>query len=100
LIECRKNLPILRVSCADKLDNARAILGDLADPSVGERVFERFKAGKDGTRWYYSALSRLFVPMAEPAGDAGLCALARKLETAVSTMLGATTTNSERAGSK
>ena len=39
------------VSAADKLDNARAIIGDLR--RVGDEVWSWFKGGKDGTLWYY-----------------------------------------------
>ena len=48
----------LLVSAADKLHNARAILGDLR--VVGEAVFERFTAGRDGTLWYYGRLAQIF----------------------------------------
>jgi (p)ppGpp synthase/HD superfamily hydrolase len=48
----------LLVSAADKLHNARAILGDLR--VVGEAVYERFRAGKEGTLWYYSSLADTF----------------------------------------
>jgi hypothetical protein len=43
---------VLRVTCADKLDNARAILAD--HRRIGDVVFERFEAGKDGTLAYYA----------------------------------------------
>lgn len=45
---------VLRVSKADKLYNARAILADLR--AVGDALFERFRGGKDGTLWYYRAV--------------------------------------------
>ncbi|OAI19722.1 phosphohydrolase [Methylomonas koyamae] len=48
----------LLVSCADKLHNARAILIDYR--SIGNEVFGRFNAGKDGTLWYYQELARIF----------------------------------------
>lgn len=51
----------LLVSCCDKLHNARAIVRDLSDPSVGAAVFGRFTAGKVGTLWYYRALCDVFV---------------------------------------
>jgi GTP pyrophosphokinase len=44
----------LRVSLADKLYNARAILADLR--SHGASVWARFRAGRDGQLWYYPAL--------------------------------------------
>lgn len=49
---------ILLVSAADKLHNARAILSDLR--TIGPAVFERFKAGKAGTLWYYGRLAEIF----------------------------------------
>lgn len=45
---------VLRVTCADKLDNARAVLAD--HRRIGDAVFERFEAGKDGTLAYYALL--------------------------------------------
>ena len=49
---------VLLVSAADKLHNAQAILADLK--TVGPAVFERFKAGKEGTLWYYQQLAEIF----------------------------------------
>jgi (p)ppGpp synthase/HD superfamily hydrolase len=49
---------VLLVSCADKVHNARAIRTDFG--SVGATVFERFKAGRDGTLWYYRTLAASF----------------------------------------
>jgi hypothetical protein len=48
----------LMVSLADKLFNARAILRDYED--VGEEVWRRFKAGREGQLWYYGRLSAEF----------------------------------------
>jgi (p)ppGpp synthase/HD superfamily hydrolase len=47
---------IALVSAADKLHNARAILGDLRDPEVGEGLWRRFNAGRDDQLWYYGGL--------------------------------------------
>jgi (p)ppGpp synthase/HD superfamily hydrolase len=47
----------LLVSACDKLHNARAIAADLR---AGHDVFSRFKAGKDGTQWYYRELLAVF----------------------------------------
>ncbi len=49
---------VLLVSLADKLFNARAILRDYR--SVGEVVWTRFSAGRDGVLWYYRSLSDSF----------------------------------------
>jgi len=49
---------ILRVSVADKLHNARAVLSDLR--RHGDAVWERFNGGRDGTLWYYRQLLQVF----------------------------------------
>ncbi|MBD1901454.1 MULTISPECIES: HD domain-containing protein [Cyanophyceae] len=46
------------VSAADKLHNARSILTDYH--IVGEAIWERFQAGKQGTLWYYRSLVGAF----------------------------------------
>ncbi len=53
-----ENPDALLVSAADKLHNARAIVSDLR--THGPAVFERFRAGRDGTLWYYRALADAF----------------------------------------
>lgn len=50
---------VLLVSACDKLDNARAILGDYR--AVGEEVWKRFTGGREGTLWYYRALAESFL---------------------------------------
>lgn len=47
------------VSCADKLHNARAILSDLR--VMGPALWSRFTGGRDGSLWYYRALSNEFL---------------------------------------
>lgn len=49
---------VLRVSCADKVHNARSILEDYRE--VGEAVFDRFNGRKEGTLWYYGELGKVF----------------------------------------
>jgi len=44
----------LRVSLADKVDNARAILADYR--AIGPSVWERFSAGETEQLWYYESL--------------------------------------------
>lgn len=51
----------LRVSLADKLYNARAILRDRHE--VGDAVWDRFNTGRDGQLWYYGALADAFVEL-------------------------------------
>jgi len=47
------------VSAADKLNNVRSILADYRE--VGESIWARFHGGRDGTLWYYQALSQEFL---------------------------------------
>ena len=49
---------VLRVSMADKLHNARSILADLY--RYGDAVWHKFKAGKEGTLWFYRSLIELY----------------------------------------
>jgi hypothetical protein len=57
----------IRVSLADKLHNARAILFDL---EAGHDVFARFSAGRDDQQWYYEALVAAFADVsASPMVD-------------------------------
>src|SRR4029077_21204887 len=51
---------ILRVSLADKVHNARAILRDLRKPDVGEKIWSRFSQPKEQTLWYYRSLAEVF----------------------------------------
>jgi (p)ppGpp synthase/HD superfamily hydrolase len=60
--------PVLLVSAADKLHNARAIVADLR--AIGEKVWKRFNAPKDDILWYYGALVDAF--RANPAHHAAL----------------------------
>lgn len=46
------------VSCADKIHNGRAIARDIG--LYGDSIWKRFKGGRDGTLWYYSALLQVF----------------------------------------
>jgi hypothetical protein len=50
--------PVLRVSLADKLHNARAMARDYE--AEGDELFRRFNAGKEEQRWYYGALADVF----------------------------------------
>ena len=43
------------VSAADKLHNARTILADLR--AMGDGLWDRFTGGKEGTLWYYRAVT-------------------------------------------
>ena len=59
---------VILVSGSDKLHNARAILNDFK--SIGLAVFERFKAGQDGTVWYYQSLAKIFNDRNAPMASA------------------------------
>ena len=69
-----KDAAALRVSLADKLHNARAILRDYR--AVGEDLWERFKtdSGPD-VRWYYRALLDAFEERRSDLGPGGAAAL-------------------------
>jgi (p)ppGpp synthase/HD superfamily hydrolase len=54
----------LLVSCADKLHNARSIIGDYR--LIGEEIWTRFNGGREGTLWYYRALIDQYKKSAEP----------------------------------
>ena len=59
-VEHARTLPpsSLRVSVADKVHNAYAILRDLRD--TGEEVWKRFNATPDDVLWYYESLVRSY----------------------------------------
>jgi len=57
-----------RVSCADKVHNARSILRDYR--ALGEELWKRLNASGDETLWYYRELVRAFrQPDATPVVD-------------------------------
>lgn len=58
--------PVLRVSAADKLHNARAILADYRIQR--ESLWDRFNADRDSILWYYRSLIDIF----RERGPAGL----------------------------
>jgi GTP pyrophosphokinase len=78
-----EELGVLRISAADKLHNLRTILTELRDPAVGTTVFERFRAGRDGTAWYYRSLAAIFRAVADEEPDEGFRRLVGELERAV-----------------
>lgn len=72
----------LRVSCADKLHNARAILVDYE--TLGDEVWQRFRAkSKAQQLWYYKSLSDILTIRAGEMGDVGLKRLAGQLDSVV-----------------
>jgi (p)ppGpp synthase/HD superfamily hydrolase len=49
---------VLRVSAADKLHNARAVLADYR--TLGKALWKRFNGGPEGTLWYYRELTSVY----------------------------------------
>ena len=49
---------VLFVSCADKLDNIRAIKEDYAQ--IGNKLWARFNRPKKDQKWYYQSLAKSF----------------------------------------
>jgi (p)ppGpp synthase/HD superfamily hydrolase len=66
---------VLRVSAADKLHNARAVLADYR--TLGEALWDRFNGGRKGTLWYYRELTSVYK-------EAGVGLLAEELDRVVS----------------
>lgn len=66
------------VSAADKLHNARAILADYR--TQGEALWDRFNGGREGTLWYYRALTDAFMAAERTALVAELDRVVRELE--------------------
>ncbi len=52
---------ILRVSLADKVHNARAILRDLRKPEIGKEIWSRFSQPREKTLWYYRSLAEIIL---------------------------------------
>ena len=78
-LECTANTSLLRVSCADKLHNARTILLDLHE--LGEVLWSRFRSGnRENTLWYYQSLASSFRAKANAIGDRGLMRLSAELD--------------------
>lgn len=51
------------IACADKLSNMRSINKDFND--IGDRLWQRFNAGYDKQKWYYTSLVESFKALAE-----------------------------------
>jgi GTP pyrophosphokinase len=58
-------LPVLRVSAADKLHNARCILSDYR--AIGPTLWQRFNATPTQIAWYYRSLADVFARCGAPA---------------------------------
>jgi (p)ppGpp synthase/HD superfamily hydrolase len=69
---------VRRVSLADKLHNARAILHD--QRQIGDAIFDRFAGGKAGTIWYYRTLAHVFTDTASGPNAAELDRVVTEIE--------------------
>lgn len=69
---------VRRVSLADKLHNARAILRDYR--VYGEALWARFKMGRDGQLWYLRALTDAFASASDSPMVADLQMTVAELE--------------------
>ncbi len=54
-----KSASVRLVCAADKLHNARSILGDYR--AVGEEVWERFRGSREETLWYYREVTQALI---------------------------------------
>ena len=75
----------LLVSCADKLDNAEAIIQDF--DQIGEKLWERFNAPKSDQQWYYTSLAAAFEQRSTEFGEP-LSKLSQKLTNTINEVFG------------
>jgi (p)ppGpp synthase/HD superfamily hydrolase len=68
------------VAAADKLHNARSVLADYQ--STGEALWSRFNGGREGTLWFYRAVTNALKAGAQP-GEDRLDSLIRALDRTV-----------------
>jgi (p)ppGpp synthase/HD superfamily hydrolase len=71
------------VSASDKLHNVRTVIADYRQD--GESIWKRFSGGRDGTLWYYRALSDEFQQRKANRITRELAIAVRELEKAVGT---------------
>ena len=57
---------VLKVSCADKIDNARALTIDVR--RLGDTLWKRFNSGRDAQLWNYRTLAGIFAERREDLG--------------------------------
>jgi (p)ppGpp synthase/HD superfamily hydrolase len=56
-------LDVKMVNCADKLSNLRSMSIDIKH--VGEKIWDRFNAGKNDIKWYYSSTVQVLSILSE-----------------------------------
>lgn len=71
------------VSAADKLHNARSVLADYRE--LGEPLWSRFTGNRDGTLWFYPAVTQALRDALQP-GETELGALVHELERTVTAL--------------
>ncbi len=69
---------IRRVALADKLHNARSIVADWE--REGEKVWQRFKGGKEGTLWFYRSFLEIYQQKVSNSFTQELARLISRLE--------------------
>jgi (p)ppGpp synthase/HD superfamily hydrolase len=69
----------LRIALADKVHNGRAILRDLRNPEIGQKVWDRFSQPRANTLAYYRRLADVFCERFPPHAAAHLHALSNEL---------------------
>jgi len=69
---------IRRVALADKLHNARSIVADWEQE--GEKVWQRFKGGKEGTLWFYRSFLEIYQQKVSNSFTQELARLISRLE--------------------
>lgn len=69
---------VRRISCADKLHNARCVLADYRQ--VGEDLWSRFTGSRAQTLWYYRALADTFMDLGPRPLAEELARTVRELE--------------------
>ncbi|MEJ2007980.1 MAG: HD domain-containing protein [Acidobacteriota bacterium] len=65
---------------ADKIHNARSVLRDYL--ALGDKLWTRFKGGKEGTLWYYQTLAATFQKIHSGWAVDELSRIVKKLENA------------------
>ncbi len=79
-------LAVLLVSAADKFHNASTLVADLRAPQ-GDAVWSKFRGGKDGSLWYYRAVTNALVARSD-VHTPGLRRLIARLDETVSILEG------------
>ena len=70
--------PVRLVSASDKLYNARAVLADYR--RIGDELWSRFRGGREGTLWYYRAVTDVFLRTGPQALASQLAEVVDELE--------------------